>query len=71
MPDDSCHSLVILARRRGRPALPIPTAPLSTRLPVDAVDILIRCAARHEMSVSAYVREVLLGTLPVPPRQLL
>jgi hypothetical protein len=71
MPDDSCHSLVILARRRGRPPAPVPTAPLSTRLPVDAVDILIRMAARHELSVSAYVREVLLGALPPPPRELL
>jgi len=56
MPDDP--EVLILAPRRGRPRASDPTTPASTRLPTSDYDRIVRLAVRHDIPVSAFIREL-------------
>lgn len=47
-------------RRRGRPRCEETTVPVSTRLPIRELDVLIKYAAQHRMSVAEVARALLL-----------
>jgi hypothetical protein len=54
-------SLEILGRKRGRPRVEQVQERVSTRLPVDNYDQLVKVARREDKSVSELVRQILLA----------
>ena len=48
------------ARRRGRPRVEQPLSAISTRMPTNLHDKLVVLANKHEVSVSALVRQMLM-----------
>jgi hypothetical protein len=53
-----------VVRPRGRPRVEEPMSSVSTRLPSDAYDRLIRAANQQDKSVSSLVRQLLILRLP-------
>jgi hypothetical protein len=54
---------VITPRRRGRPRVEQPRSSVSTWIPANYHDLLIKIAAERETSVSALVRSLVLAQL--------
>ena len=48
-------------RKRGRPRVPDPQERLSTRLPGQKYDLLVKEAARQDQSMSGLVRQILMA----------
>lgn len=54
-------------RRRGRPAKPEATVPVSTRLAPGDADQLIQLSRKHRMPVAALLRQIVI--VVIGPRQ--
>lgn len=59
MSDVSPESMSIVGRRRGRPRVGAPKSTVSTRIPVEHHDHLVRLAKQRDVSVSCVVRALI------------